>query len=792
MKETLASAYPEIASEWDITKNEGLSPHIISPRKHIKIWWKCSKCNKGWNADLGSRTGKNKSGCPYCSGRLATETDNLEAIFPEIAKEWDYEKNHPLLPSMVKPKAGKNVWWKCLKGHSYESVIGNRANGSGCPACVGRIISLETSLEYLNPELSKQWHPVKNKNLLPSQVARGSSKRVWWICVEGHEWQTSVSQRDKSSSGCPYCAGQKATNDNSLVKTHPFLLEEWNYAKNKGFDPNLFKAGSARKVWWKCIKGHEWETAISQRKMGRGCPACSGLIASEDNNLLKSFPDIANEWDSEKNIDLTPITITPFSGRKVWWKCTRGHSWVASVGARTGVNSSGCPHCSGASTSSLEIRIYCELRTIFPDLEWRKKYFGKEIDLFLDQFKIGVEVDGSYWHRDKVARDIQKNNALSDQGIKIIRLREAPLTKISSWDILHSKRKTHFEIVADLLKFLKSEIHDLGTSNRINDYLEQKKLVAEKEYLKLVANLPAPPFEDSLAQTNPEIASEWDWDANSPLTPEMFSKGSNRKVYWVCSKGHQWKSSIGGRTASVNSRCPYCSRSKLSPEFSLAQLNPELSQTWDPILNSPLTPETVGVGMHKKAWWICPQCNQSFNSWISYKAKSNALLCKICSSHHKSQNIRSSIANKRGSLAVSYPDLLVEWDYQKNIDLSPENISSGSGEKVWWHCRKCEFSWESVIQTRTKNAVGCPNCAKEERVKTASKSNIALKGSLRDNLPYTASLWHPTLNEKLTPSDVTARSGLKVWWLCPHCNQSFERQPDGLRRCPLCKGKMYA
>jgi rubrerythrin len=241
----------------------------------------------------------------------------------------------------------------------------------------------------------------------------------------------------------------------------------------------------------------------------------------------------------------------------------------------------------------------------------------------------------------------------------------------------------------------------------------------------------------------------------------------------------------------VNSRCPYCARSKLSAEFSLAQLNPELSKTWDTTLNAPLTPETVGVGAHKKAWWICPQCNQSFYAWISYKAKSNLLLCRSCSSGHKSRNIRSSIANSRGSLAVRYPDLLYEWDYQKNIDLNPENISSGSGEKAWWICSQCNHSWESVIQTRTKNSVGCPSCANLKRVNTLSKSNIALKGSLQDNFPYTASLWHPNLNGKLTPREVTARSGLKVWWLCPSCNQSFERQPDGLRRCPLCKGKMY-
>jgi rubrerythrin len=53
-------------------------------------------------------------------------------------------------------------------------------------------------------------------------------------------------------------------------------MEEWIYEKNNNIDPTQIGRGSGIKAWWKCKKcGHEWETSISNRVMGRGCPICS-------------------------------------------------------------------------------------------------------------------------------------------------------------------------------------------------------------------------------------------------------------------------------------------------------------------------------------------------------------------------------------------------------------------------------------------------------------------------------------------------------------------------------------
>ena len=61
----------------------------------------------------------------------------------------------------------------------------------------------------------------------------------------------------------------------------PNLVDEWNYSKNGSVNPNMFSAGSAQIVWWKCKNGHEWQARIYSRVKGHGCPICGRTITIE-------------------------------------------------------------------------------------------------------------------------------------------------------------------------------------------------------------------------------------------------------------------------------------------------------------------------------------------------------------------------------------------------------------------------------------------------------------------------------------------------------------------------------
>ena len=54
----------------------------------------------------------------------------------------------------------------------------------------------------------------------------------------------------------------------------PNIAKEWHPTKNNNLKPEDFVKGSNKKVWWKCIKGHEWEKIIVKRTQGSNCPHC--------------------------------------------------------------------------------------------------------------------------------------------------------------------------------------------------------------------------------------------------------------------------------------------------------------------------------------------------------------------------------------------------------------------------------------------------------------------------------------------------------------------------------------
>ena len=61
----------------------------------------------------------------------------------------------------------------------------------------------------------------------------------------------------------------------NITITHPHLLKEWHPTKNGALDPSTLTFGVAKRIWWQCEKGHEWEAVVSNRANGTNCPVCS-------------------------------------------------------------------------------------------------------------------------------------------------------------------------------------------------------------------------------------------------------------------------------------------------------------------------------------------------------------------------------------------------------------------------------------------------------------------------------------------------------------------------------------
>lgn len=207
METNLQITHPEISAQWHPTKNGTLTASDVVSGSHKKVWWKCNvESDHEWEAQIRSRLVL--SSCPCCSGRRVVLSNCLAKTHPNIAAQWHPTKNGNLTPYNTSYGSEKKVWWKCDKfsDHEWQSTVSNRIKGRGCSCCVSRTIVPSNCLDTSYPGIAKEWHPFKNNELTPHKVSKRATKKVWWQCTFGHEWQANISDRTKSNgTGCPYC-----------------------------------------------------------------------------------------------------------------------------------------------------------------------------------------------------------------------------------------------------------------------------------------------------------------------------------------------------------------------------------------------------------------------------------------------------------------------------------------------------------------------------------------------------------------------------------------------------------
>lgn len=60
------------------------------------------------------------------------------------------------------------------------------------------------------------------------------------------------------------------------------------------------------------------------------------------------------------------------------------------------------------------------------------------------------------------------------------------------------------------------------------------------------------------------------------------------------------------------------------------------------------------------------------------------------------------------SLAEVHPELVFEWS-EKNLPLTPDDITFGSNKKIWWK-GACGHEWKTSVKARS-NGEKCPICS---------------------------------------------------------------------------------
>jgi len=360
----LQSSRPDLMKEWHPKKNVGLDPSKIAAGTGKKIWWRCSTDpSHEWQATGDARAGRG-SGCLYCSKqRVAVGQTDLASQNPELAKLWDEKRNATRASKVYYGANKRRHWWKCVNGfdHIFQASIPLMVKSQSCKICDGKTFQSGTNdLATKNPELAKEWHPTKNGDLRPESVPQNSDQKVWWMCSKDsrHEWLSPVRPRNTRGIGCPICGNDSVlVGVNDLATTRPDLLKTWSYERNGDLLPTMVTRRSKKKVWWNCPEDplHIWESKVYSRDDGKGCLYCTGqLVQTGVNDLATKFPEIADQWNYQRNKGKTPDQVFARSGSKYWWRCSAffDHEWQAVVSNRTRERSNGCPICGGKTLLS--------------------------------------------------------------------------------------------------------------------------------------------------------------------------------------------------------------------------------------------------------------------------------------------------------------------------------------------------------------------------------------------------------------------------------------------------------
>ena len=347
LKRSKSIANNWVFNEWNHEKNIGIDPQKITYASNKKVWWKCPICSYEWKAVISNRSILGR-GCPCCANKVVVVgVNDLATTHPQLAKEWS--PKNTITPQEVTVGSGKKVLWNCQRGHEYQASVMHRVHGTNCPKCnSGRQTSFaEQAVFYYIKKLfpdaqnrSKEalegkyeidvfiptiryaieydgiyWHKkAKVKNIETKKYEACKRKNIKLIRIKEGEYNRNI----ELTADFTFFVSEKRSNED-LKNVIMLLIQKLK---------SLFIITNSVDI---NIERDRFE--ILQE-----------LPDIKKKSFEDLYPEIAREWNCEKNKKITPKMFLPHSSQKVWWKCSIcGHEWETSIGKR--VEGTNCPKC---------------------------------------------------------------------------------------------------------------------------------------------------------------------------------------------------------------------------------------------------------------------------------------------------------------------------------------------------------------------------------------------------------------------------------------------------------------
>lgn len=284
---------------------------------------------------------------------------------------------------------GSKTKHKCLKCSSVWLV--KPANllhcGSGCPKC-----RKHKELESFS-SLKKRVEKVHSGVKVISRVVENSNARLNLECsVCSHTWY-ALTRNALSGASCPSCAGcLRYTRDSFIKRSQDKFGEGLDYSKV------LIDISAHSTVTLTCSTHGTFKIkACNHLNSVHGCRGCSiEKVADKNTFTRKEFIEKSKELFG----NLFTYENLVYTGVHSYLTLTcKIHGDFELLGYNHLHSGSGCLKCSDKESSpQKKLREALENKGLECTVNNRRIVKGHEIDVYLDKYKVGLEVNGIYWH----------------------------------------------------------------------------------------------------------------------------------------------------------------------------------------------------------------------------------------------------------------------------------------------------------------------------------------------------------------------------------------------------------
>ena len=771
------------AAEFDIKRNNKVTPRQVTKSSKKKYWFTCNNCEHSFESALSNIT----SGCwcpfpPCCKTpkQLCEKEDcqhcwNASFASSPHAAEFDIERNK-VTPRQVTKSSSNKYWFTCNNcEHSFESALSNITNnGNWCPFppccktpkqfCENKDCQHCWNASFASSPHAAEFDIERNK-VTPRQVTKSSNNKYWFACNDcHHSFQSALNNITSSGRWCPFppcCTStQKLCKEedcqhcwNASFASSPYAAE-FDIERNK-VTPRQVTKSSSNKYWFTCNNcEHSFESALSNITSGCWCPfppCCKTpkqLCENKDcqhcwNASFASSPHAA-EFDIKINI-VTPRQVTKSSSNKYWFACNDcHHSFQSALSSITSGRWCPFPPCC-TSTQKL-----CENK----DCQhcWNASFASSP-------------------HAAEF--DIERNN------------------KVTPRQVTKSSHKKYWFACNDCHHSFQSALSSItnGQWCPFPPCCTSTQKMCEKEDCQHCWNA-------SFASS--PHAAEFDIKINI-VTPRQVPKSSGNKYWFTCNNcEHSFESALSNITSGCWCPFPPCCTitQKLCKEedcqhcWNASFASSPHAAEFDIERNNKVTPRQVPKSSNKIYWFTCNNCEHSFESALN-NITSGGQWCPFppCCTMTKKLCKEEDCQHCWNASFASSPHA-AEFDIERN-KMTPRQVTKSSSNKYWFACNDCHHSFQSALYHITSGQwCPFPPCCKTPKQLCENKDcqhcwNVSFASS-----SHAAEF--DIKRNKVTPRQVTKSSNKIYWFTCNNCEHSFESALSNITSghwCPSCKNK---